>query len=69
MEVQECETKITKEDSSVEKTEEVSDEQFNELLKSTDSCLFPAPVCDPPSDDALVLVQTKIQVTPTYESS
>lgn len=61
MEVQECEAKITKEDSSVEKTKVVSDE----LSESTNSCLFSSLVCNPLSNDAPVPISTKIQVTPT----
>lgn len=64
-EVQKCEAKITKEYSRLEKTEVVSDEQFGELLESTNSCLFATPVCDTPSDDAPVHVPIEIQVTPT----
>lgn len=49
----------------MEKTVVVSDEQFNELSESTNSYLFTAPVCDPPSDDVLVSVPTEIHVTST----
>jgi hypothetical protein len=34
------------ENSSVEEANMTSDNQFDELVKSTDECFFVAPVCD-----------------------
>lgn len=53
MEFQKGETKTTDEEISVEETEKTSDDQFDELAKSTNECLFAVPSCDQLSDNVL----------------
>lgn len=51
MEVQKSETKTTYEAISAEETDITSDDQFDELVESTDEYFFAVPVCDQPPDD------------------
>lgn len=61
MEVPETEAKTADEGGSVEETEETNDDQFDEVVESTNECLFDVLVCDQLLDDSLTPVQSEIQ--------